>query len=320
MLALPQYLEQFEIAEQRLTLLGRDIPELKRVLKLGAQFTNMDSAESKIQLVEQMLFSEELLRAMICGGKPYHAEPVHYIWQRLIDANLVRRAFIGREPYCDYRVDLPNLLRHIGSKTFQNIFFPPSNLIHRYSEAIVAIDVELDDGSCCRGTGFIGVNAADEPVVITCRHNVDPEKGISVRSVSTVSGNLLDVAPAITSDSLDLARLPLSGAAKEPLFRFMDDVAVFDRVYTIGFPYIPHAQATVIGHTGEINGRTELYADKSPVLLISNSVSPGSSGCPVLNTAGFCVGMTFEWLEAKYGEERARFSAALPAGAISSFI
>jgi hypothetical protein len=320
-LTLPHYLEQFHIVEQRLALLGRDIPELKRVLELGARFTQLEGADNKIQLVEQMFFSEELLRAMISGGEPYSPEPGHYIWQRLVDADLVRRVFITKSAFCDHQINFPLLLRYIGSRTFQNIFFPPSNLVPRYSEAIVAIDVELADGSQSRGTGFIAANDAGEPIIITCRHNVDPGTGICVRGISTVSGRSLDVTQhPMVSDSADLAALPLVGEAEEPLFRFADAAAIFDQVYTIGFPYIPRAEAAVVGHGGEINGFTELYASKTPALLISNPVSPGSSGCPVLDKAGFCVGMIFEWIEAEYGDQRARFAAALPAAVIAAFI
>ena len=66
-----------------------------------------------------------------------------------------------------------------------------------------------------------------------------------------------------------------------------------------------------------MNGRANLYVEKCPALIISNLVSPGNSGGPVLTRDGHCVGMTINWLEGEHLEggkiERMRFAAALPA-------
>ena len=71
------------------------------------------------------------------------------------------------------------------------------------------------------------------------------------------------------------------------------------------------------GHRGEVNAIADLYVQRSPAIIISNLVAPGSSGGPVLTVDGRCVGMTIRWLEGEMEDgEKTRFSAALPALAI----
>ena len=93
----------------------------------------------------------------------------------------------------------------------------------------------------------------------------------------------------------------------------MDRAEVFDDVYTLGFPKVPGSQSILLGHRGEVNAITDHYLQRCRLLVISNLVSPGSSGGPVLDRYGRCVGMTVDWLEGEWAGEKARFSAALPA-------
>lgn len=85
----------------------------------------------------------------------------------------------------------------------------------------------------------------------------------------------------------------------------------------IGYPLVPRTESVFFGHGKEVNGRAHLWVERCPVLVISNLVSPGSSGRPVLIRDGQCVGITINWLEDRlHGPEeteRMRFSAALPA-------
>ena len=124
----------------------------------------------------------------------------------------------------------------------------------------------------------------------------------------------------ILSDTLDAAALVLEElpGARIPICMTVD-VETFDEVFTLGFPKVPGAHPTLVGHRGEVNGRAGIYLDKSPALLISNIVSPGSSGCPGLTREGLCVGMTTRWLEAPDEQGGARFSAALPSDALTAF-
>ena len=119
------------------------------------------------------------------------------------------------------------------------------------------------------------------------------------------------------SDRYDIAVAPLAHDVAGPCFALSDLVEVFDEVFTLGFPMVPRAESVLVGHRGEMNGRAKLYIEQCPALLISNLVSPGSSGGPALTRDGHCVGMTINWLEGEWGRqeklEKMRFSAALPA-------
>ncbi|WP_422343436.1 S1 family peptidase [Parasphingorhabdus sp.] len=288
----------------------------------GLSFMNSANADSKLNLMDRNLFSEELLQAMICGGKSYKSGPVNYIWKCLVERELVIRA-TGYMPgaFVDHNLVLPLILEHLRSKTLSNIFAPPAALIERYKNAVVAIDVHNSSGSRSRGTGFFAVEEnSNSGLLYTCKHNVDPDAGIEILNITTAAGAVVEFGPPRCHPTEDLAVIPVGQfGASEPVFRFREEVEVFDEVYTLGYPKVPCAEAGVIGHRGEINGKVKLFVGGSDVLLISNLVSPGNSGGPVLDRDGFCVGMSIKWLEGEWDGERARFSAALPASLIKQF-
>lgn len=315
----PAYLEQFQQAEERFNLLFNDSDAFYALVAAGLKFMDASHAEAKLNLLRSNFFSEELLQAMICAGQSYKMAPVHYIWQRLAEREIVMRA-TGYMPgaLADHHLVLPLLLEHLRAHTFANLFAPPSALIERYAHAIVAIDVRTRSGTSSRGTGFLGI-AADgrAPRIYTCKHNVDPEAAIEIVAVTAADGTVLNYGLPHCHPTEDLAVLPLAGVDRpEPLFRFRDKVEVFDEVYTLGYPLVPCAETAVVGHRGEVNGVANLYLGGSSILLISNLVSPGNSGGPLLDRDGFCVGMSIKWLEGEWDGERARFSAALPASLV----
>jgi hypothetical protein len=101
-----------------------------------------------------------------------------------------------------------------------------------------------------------------------------------------------------------------------PAFHLTSHIAVFDELFTVGYPMLPLAVSSLVGHRGELNGYSTYYQTGHPLMIVSNLVSPGSSGCPILQRLGFAAGMTTRWLEAEYGEDRVRFSAGIPAQAL----
>ena len=99
-------------------------------------------------------------------------------------------------------------------------------------------------------------------------------------------------------------------------FTLQNEFPYLDKVFTLGFPNIPLAEAGVVGHLGEVNGFVKVIEETTELILISNLVSPGSSGGPVINRYGLCVGMSTNWLEGEWQGQKARFSRAIPAGDI----
>jgi hypothetical protein len=318
----PVYQDQFARAEKCFNLLFQDGSLFREIVASGLKFMSAAHVDEKLDLMRSNFFSEELLQAMICGGKPYQTGPVNFIWRRLVEFEIVVRT-TGHMPsaFVSHSLVQPLLLEHLRANTFSNIFAQPGSLVNRYENAIVAIDVVTASGSQSRGTGFFATSGdGQNPVLYTCKHNVDPRSGTKIHGITTATGQRVDFGNPRCHPTEDLAIIPLDQfEPREPFFRFRTDVDVFDEVYTLGYPKVPCAETKVVGHRGEINGEAKLYLGGSDILLISNLVSPGNSGGPLLDRAGFCVGMSIKWLEAEWDGERARFSAALPAAIIQQF-
>jgi len=322
----PVFQEQFQIVEERFRLMFSDTAEVRSIIDKGLRFSRpTQNIENKLNLFERNFFSEELLQALICGGSQYKLSPISYIWQRLVDNRIMLKS-TGHFPgiLVDHQMDIVALLRHLEDNTFANLFAPPSNLLSRYGGAIVAVDVTTAPGDLHRASAFIvQLQPHGSIYLVTCKHNVDPAEGIVVNALTTADGESLFVEQFVLSEAHDIAFARLRVEPDEPVFRFAEIPQVFDEVYTVGFPHVPRAQPVLLGHRGEVNGIADLYREACSVIVISNLVSPGSSGCPVLAADGHCVGMTIQWLEEKWGEEseeRMRFSVALTPDLIKSFL
>jgi len=242
------------------------------------------------------------------------------MWDVLLRAQIFVRQWRGNagdQRHADHQIDTRRLLDHLRDGTFCNLFHPPSALVTHYAPSVVAIDVATASGGCSRGSGFVvSIDDSGKCWLVTCRHNVDPNEGITVTAITSAAGRALEVGDPYLSEACDVAIYPLVGDFNSTPIVLHDAGEVFDDVYTLGFPRVPGAQPLMLGHRGEINGRAHLYLRKCEAIIISNLVSPGSSGCPVLDKNGRCLGMTIRWLEGEWGGEKARFSAALPASTL----
>jgi len=309
-----------EVAERWFKIRFLNPENFEERLRAGLRFSGTDQYETnKIELTRTLgLFSYELFQAMICGGESFKPLLVSIVWDRLVEAGLMLNSVPvapGGRPFATHQINQRALAEHLNDGTFANLFASPSRLPITYAGAVVAIDV-LKDGTPYRGTGFI-VAADEQQLLITCKHNVDPAEGVTIKEITAASGGGVDVGEFILSERYDIAVAPLRRRVTDRCFVLADKAEVFEEVFTLGYPLVPRAESLLLGHRGEVNGHANLYVEKCPALIISNLVSPGSSGGPVLSRDGHCVGMTINWLEGeRLGEEkleRMRFSAALPA-------
>jgi hypothetical protein len=299
-------------------------PELfEERLRAGLRFSRGDTDQhetKKIELTRSLgLFSFELFRAMVVGGESYKPLLISILWDRLLDAGLMLQSLPlipgGGTPLVTHQISEKALAEHLNDGTFANLFASPSRLPQTYAQAVVSIDVMKKD-VLHRGTGFV-VEADQRQFLMTCKHNVDPADGLAIKKITSTSGDGIETGDFVLSERYDIAVGPLKTNVAKRAFVLSDKVDVFDEVFTLGYPLVPRAEPLLLCHRGEMNGHANLYVEKCPALIISNLVSPGSSGGPVLIRDGHCVGMTINWLEGeKQGEEgleRMRFSAALPA-------
>jgi len=193
-----------------------------------------------------------------------------------------------------------------------------------YKAAVVRIEVAKDEEPF-RGTGFLCAcnDEASGPVaIVTAKHNVDPHAGIIIEHIESASGDVfhnssmtwhfhpeLDVAAALVSRSRD------------KIFYFSAPAPVLSETITMGYPNVPTtSQPYMLAHRGELNAKVESYLRKGPYLLISNAISPGNSGSPVVDKLGFLLGMATEAFEANYGATPYKMQAALDGVAIEAFL
>jgi hypothetical protein len=313
----PVFQQQFRLLEQRFNLLFEDNDAFLTVARAGAAFKRASHIEEKIALLAKGFFSEEILQFLISGGEGYKTGPVAYIWQRLVEGQVIVPT-LGFEPnaFVNSTLMTDSLRTLLVTGTFQNLFYPPSNLLERYRSAIVKIEVEAD-GAPSTGTGFVVRDHEDNSdILLTAKHNVDSTEGISLKRVATEAGVDLPTGPFTLDPNQDIASMRLAHQVDGPAFHLTSHIAVFDELFTVGYPMLPLAVSSLVGHRGELNGYSTYYQTGHPLMIVSNLVSPGSSGCPILQRLGFAAGMTTRWLEAEYGEDRVRFSAGIPAQAL----
>lgn len=312
----PVYIETFRIVEERLCLFINDRDAFINIALKGAQFHLLQNAEARANNINSGWFSKEMMAAVISGGKEYKTGPLDYIWRSLVSAQCVIEHFgsIGR-PFYDSDLCVPVIKNFIETDNFQNIFYPPSNFVKRYSDAIVSIDVLDINKKERRGSGFIFSDTEAKKWLCTAYHNIKDNKIVSIRNGK---GEIVEIGEVLGISEADVSFSPIVSPISGPTFKFFKDLELFDDIYTFGFPLVPCVDSVLIGHRGELNGVGKNYINKTDTMIISNLISPGSSGGPILNKYGFCVGMSAAALEGHIQSEGLqhgplqRFSAGIP--------
>lgn len=305
-------------AEARLTRLFTGDDQLESWLRAGLAFGLPDAnAEGRVQLLQKaQLISAATFEALMGAGDSYKPMFVHEIWDALVRARIFIRQFRegrGDAMLADHLIDVHRLLEHLQDGTFANLFYSPHKLHERYSPAVVAIDVKTAQGDLKRGSGFIvKVDDTSSRWIVTCLHNVEPG-AVKVEAFTSGTGRAIEVGEPLLSEGYDVAFFPTRTDIQSTPLVLRDTGTIFDEVFSLGYPAVPRSESVLLGHRGEINARLNVIVDRHPAIIISNLVSPGSSGGPVLDREGRCVGMSIRWLEGEWDGERARFSAALPA-------
>jgi hypothetical protein len=201
----------------------------------------------------------------------------------------------------------------------------PEHLVELYKQAVVAVHVEKN-GAAHVGTGFLALFQSYDSlrqVVITAKHNVNPKDGIVIEKIENSYGVQTPVQKLNWQmhSAFDLAVSELPDPLGTSLLQVSDFAPVLSETITLGFPRVPTSDKLfLLAHRGEINARVTSYLRPGPYLLISNAVSPGNSGSPVLARTGLVVGMVTEAFESEEEYGNLRMQAALDGSAIIEFL
>lgn len=240
-------------------------------------------------------------------------------WMLVIDAGVLVPNGVTR-----YMWNKSRIAQFFALRILDNVILGPSYVAQKYRQSVPAVFVRKD-GINYTGTGFLVTNRADAKtfVIVTAKHNVDTNHGITFVGFSSPEG--ISYTPLADNwtlhPELDMA-LMLASCNDDaiPIFP-VSEARVLTRTITLGYPRIATTDAPyLLAHGGELNAIVSNYYGESR-LIISNLVAPGNSGGPVLDEAGLCVGMVVASFETEHdGGITSTANAAIPSSAILDFI
>ncbi|WCK01539.1 S1 family peptidase [Agrobacterium tumefaciens] len=271
-------------------------------------------------------FREQDFLALIhaCGdGEGTSVYAIMPILRKLVEWGIVTdQSIFGPKAYVSYSWNKKRIAHLIMLNVIDNILFSSAYVANKYRGSIPAIYVRKG-GDDYTGTGFLStIVGGNKHVIVSAKHNVDPSDGIEFHSLSQPEGNTYKPTSGkwILHSTLDLALLEVTFSHTAiPLFA-VGLPSVLQRTITLGYPRIATTADTyLLAHGGELNAVVDTYYGEKR-LIISNLVSPGNSGGPVLDEAGLCLGAVVNSLETKHDGGIEKASSAIPAHEILRFI
>jgi S1-C subfamily serine protease len=251
--------------------------------------------------------------------------------QKIYRHNISRDMSVHGTASFDYNVMLSdeNIAAYVRLDCLDNTIRGTNYILSKYSYGLCHIEVENSEGEMYGGTGFI-VRVSKQKhtysFVITNKHVVDPAFWKINRILVPVGS--ISARKTWISSQHDLAAIEIEKTAAQASFNFSISSMHLQNVIAIGYPFVARVDRPVIMvHQGQINGFSDTI-DGERLMFISASVSPGSSGGPVLNELGLVVGVTTQSNEGDYcvdvGGERKLFRsvhhAAIPADGVITFL
>ncbi|MEP2943961.1 MAG: serine protease [Hyphomicrobiales bacterium] len=172
-----------------------------------------------------------------------------------------------------------------------NVVFGPEYMVNSRRKAVPAINVKLPSGDSHCGTGLLvqySSKSIMQKAILTNRHVLQGNEIVDI---------IADGFVYVTSDKprlcdfADLAVIPVEDRDMPISFTLAPKARLLSSVITVGYPLIPTAaEQYALCHKGEINGLIKDIHGQE-FLAISNHVSPGNSGGPLLSEEGYCVGV-----------------------------
>lgn len=184
-----------------------------------------------------------------------------------------------------------------------NVVFGTAYMVNARRKAIPAINVMSGNGDAHCGSGLLlgyETKVGFRKGILTNRHVLEGNE------ISEVVGDgfryELDGRP-VWCDFADLAIIPVIGDNLPMHFLLSSGKELLSTVISVGYPLVPTAAAQyALCHKGEINGVVKNTLGQE-FLAISNHVSPGNSGGPLLTEEGYCAGVVAQSGIADFGAE-----------------
>lgn len=299
--------------------------EYSRILSAGLR--DSPSFETRRPLLELGHFSGldflQLLHVSL-GEERTSVHVVIPFLNRLFEWGLVLdlRVF-GHGSLFGYQWNVPRIAQFAGLNILDNVLLGPSYLTKKYIRSVPAImgTKQRDEFTA---TAFLATSGtkSQKQVLVTAKHNVSRDEGLS--DLRIISPDDVSYEPIcdnwIPHGKLDLALIPVRvrGAAF-PIFP-LGTPSVLSRSLTLGYPRVGRSDAPyLLAHSGEVNANIRTF-DREERIIISNLVAPGSSGGPVLDEAGLCIGLVVNALEVRHEGGTEKASAAIPSSDVLEFI
>ena len=206
-------------------------------------------------------------------------------------------------------------------------------VLEKYRSSVLHITVRDSDGNEHGGTGFLARYGLRTPferiLILTNKHVVDPGRWV-IEKIET-GGVPIRHGRVHVDQTYDLAAIEVVDAKPAPALVLLPSFHILEKVIVLGYPYVARVnQSVLMAHSGEINGYSPTR-DGEDVFFMSASISPGSSGGPVLNEIGLVVGLAVQSHEGLYQRVmaakdddistiRTTHHAAIPADAVIKFL
>jgi hypothetical protein len=260
----------------------------------------------------------------LTGGNATNTQFIDNLLRKLIDWGIVEDFLLyGGNQKVSYTWNKKRLEAIDAFGVLENLLLGPSYIVQKYGPSTPAIFVEKG-GDQHTGTGFLTSLApgVKHNFIVTAKHNIDPGNGIKFLGFGEREGTVYQALSDqwYLDETLDLAAMPVEYSSHPHPIYPIGQAVVLSQTITLGYPRIATTDSPyLLAHRGELNAVVTNFQNERR-LIISNAVSPGNSGGPVLDGAGLCVGIVVNSFETSHAGGTSVANSAIPSSAIQKFV
>ncbi|MET3854413.1 serine protease [Rhizobium sp. OAE497] len=249
-------------------------------------------------------------------------QPLQFMLSKLVEWGLVTDSELLRTDAYRYTWQSNRIDGFLKLGIADNILLGPSYIAEKYKKSVPAIYVRKGDQEYT-GTAFLTSLGDEKRYVVTAAHNLmddrDPVDFLGF------GGEFSGSYKALSSDwifdaDLDAAFIPVAGPDDAVPVHLLGEARTLAQTISLGYPTIATTVTShLLAHRGELNAvvKDRLGGRK---LIVSNLVSPGSSGGPILDECGLCIGMVIRSLEFRHETGINSVNAGVPALEVVDFM